>query len=364
MVDATPKAPFENPCIVYKPFTTDGGLERYATELAATFDAPLYTAARSVHPEHAARVDIYPFGERTLTEHLFAQLPLGSLVDLLQYENFSVPTDHDAVVTIGEQAKAVVHRPHQRRFHVLNMPPRWLFDKGPGRFDDTTGPVRIAKQVYQSLLRVHDVSTVSRLDDIVVPSETIARRCETYYERSPTNVVYPPVDTEEYRHEPSEGYILYLGRLAAAKGVTEIVESLTRMDIQLKVAGTGPLEDKLRKRSGTNVEMLGYVDERRKRELLARCKGLVFNSDDEAFGMVPIEAFASGKPVAAINDGYTRFQVLPDVNGVLFDKGGFEAAITEVLDREWDPAAIQESVSQYDIESFRRSWQGLLGDTT
>lgn len=360
MVDATPRPPFEDPCVVYKPLLVDGGLERYMSRLATVLDAPVYTASQAVAPDHAADVDVREFGDRSLTDRALARLPLGSIVDVLQYEHFAVPDRHDAVITMGEPAKAVVHRPHQRRYHLLNMPPRWLFDRGPGRFDDAFGPLRLIERTYQSALRVHDVSTTARVDDFVVPSETIGRRLETYYRRRASEVIYPPVETDDFYHAPSEGYLLYLGRLAAAKRVEEIVRTISNTDHELKVAGTGPLEERLRRIAAPNVDVLGYVGESRKRELLARCEALVFNSDQEAFGIVPVEAFASGKPVVGIDQGYTAYQIEPGTNGVRFERGGLADALERVTRQEWDPDEIRDTAARYDASNFDAGWRHLV----
>lgn len=360
MVDATPEPPFESPCVVYKPLTVDGGLERYVSELADVLDAPVYTARQSISPDHFTGVDVRTFASRTLSERALARLSLGSVVEVLEYENFSVPADHDAVVTVGESTKAVIHRPQQRRIHVLNMPPRWLFDRGPGRFDGGFGPVRLFERAYQSVLRALDVTTTARIDDFVVPSETIGRRLETYYGRSASDVVYPPVRIGDFYHEPGDGYLLYVGRLASAKRVREIVTTLSGTEHRLVVAGTGPLEEELRRLAGPNVDVLGYVDEERKRSLLARCDGVVFNSDDEAFGIVPVEAFASGKPVIGIDEGYTRFQIDAGVNGLLFERGGLSDAVDELYDRDWDPATIAETAQRYSRVQFREQWRSWL----
>lgn len=360
MATATPEPPFKNPCVVYKPFRTDGGLERYLTSLASVLNAPVYTTSQSIEPDHAGDIRIHEFGHRTWGERVLSRLPFGSAIELVEYENFTVPREYDAVITIGEPAKAVIHQPHQYRLHMLNMPPRWLFDLGPGRFDAAPVLLRTLKRLYQSALRVHDVSTVHRIDDFVVPSETIARRLETYYNRTATAVIHPPVDTDRYYYNKRQGYLLYLGRLAETKGISEIVDVLSNTEYRLKVAGTGPMGEELRRRAASNVEFLGYVSEERKRELLANCDGLVFNSDREAFGIVPIEAFASGKPVIGVDEGYTSYQIKQSINGLLFERGRLKETVDRFYDKTWDEDAIQQSAVQYDTEEFRESWQGLL----
>jgi glycosyltransferase involved in cell wall biosynthesis len=361
MVDATPEPPYEDPCVVYRPLDTDGGLERYVSTLAKTLEAPVYTPRQTIRPDHFEDVDVRIF-ERARAERVVDRLPIGSVAEFLTYENFEVPTHHDAVVTVGESTKAVIHQPYQHRVHLLNMPPRWLFDLGPGRFDGH-GIGGFLKRLYQSIVRVHDVSTIRRIDEFVVPSEVIGRRLETYYNRTAAAVVYPPADTGRYHHEEGDGYLLYLGRLAEAKRVGEIVGALSGTDHQLKIAGTGPLEDELSRHAGRNVEVLGYVSDERKRELLANCDAVVFNSDREAFGIVPVEAFASGKPVIGVDEGYTQYQIEDGVNGVSFERGELVEAVEAMYDQEWDADAIQVTAGRYDVSTFRQAWQSFLFGT-
>lgn len=352
-----------NPCVVYKPITTVGGLELYLAETASAIDAPIYTLFQSQSLSNVrATPDVVEFEKRDAFHSVLERLPVGTLVQTLEYEQFEVPKEYDAVVTIGEVTKSVIHQPHQRRYHVLNMPPRWLFDLGPGKYDDSVGPVKWLKRLYQSYMRVHDISTVSRITDFVVPSETIARRLETYYDRTPTAVIYPPVYTDQYYFEENAGYLLYVGRLSRAKRVGEIVDALSGTDYRLKIAGTGPTESEVKRRAGQNVEMLGFVSEERKRELLARCDAVVFNSDREAFGIVPIEAFASGKPVVGVDEGFTKHQIDDGETGILFDRGasGLRGAVEEMYDREWDPDRLQQAATQYDVSRFGEAWRDLL----
>lgn len=356
-----------NPCVVFKPIQTVGGLERYVAEIAVALDAPVYTPVQTTAlPETAAdeRPEVIEFRENEWIRGLLDHLPVGAVVDALEYEAFEVPEEHDVVVTVSEPAKAVIHQPHQRRVHLLNMPPRWLFDLGPGRYDDTLAPLQLGMRLYQSAVRIHDTSTIPRIAEFVVPSETIGRRLETYYDRTAERIIYPPTDVDRYRFERNGGYLLYVGRLTAAKRVVELVDALSGTDHQLKVAGTGSQEEAVRRAAGENVDLLGYVSEQRKLDLLANCDALVFNSDREAFGIVPVEALASGKPVVGIDEGFTSHQIRDEENGVLFSRGpeNLRAAVERMYDQEWDPASIQESAVQYDVERFREAWGDLCGE--
>jgi glycosyltransferase involved in cell wall biosynthesis len=292
------------------------------------------------------------------------QLPFRGLTRAIAYENFEVPKHHDVVITTGATSKAVIHRPYQRRYHLLHTPARWLFDLGPGQYNDDRWPVRWIKRGFQSVIRVHDQSTIPRIDDFVVNSEVIARRLQTYHRREETAVIYPPVDLSSYNHEPNEGFLLYLGRLEPHKRVGEIVDAVTGTEYDLRIAGAGSTEEELRERAGDNVDFLGFVTEERKRELLARCDALLFNSEHEDFGIVPVEAMASGNPVVGVAEGFTKYQIEDGVNGVLFERGveNMRKAIDRVYSQEWDSKRIQTSADRYGMERFENQWRSLVYD--
>jgi glycosyltransferase involved in cell wall biosynthesis len=104
--------------------------------------------------------------------------------------------------------------------------------------------------------------------------------------------------------------ILFVGRLAAAKGVEEAVEAWRRsgLDLPLVVAGTGPLRDALAARSPDRkepaLEVAGWVDREALSCLYRRARALVLPSLwQEPFGIAGIEALSFGVPVAAWDSG-------------------------------------------------------------
>lgn len=358
----TPQPPFDTPCIVHRPMTFRGGGEGYVFELARILDAPVYTSICTIDVPDDVTVET--FGRPGWLANKIRSGPFNDFTRALEYENFAVPDEHDAVITSGDVAISIIHNPEQRRYHLFHGTVRWLYNRGSKQFSDAPMGVRFIKQAYQSLMRIQYQSAVSRVDDFLPASEVIARELEAYHDREATAVMYPPVETDAFRHEPSEGYLLYVGRLEARKQVSEILDAVAGTDYRLEIVGTGEEEKSLGERAGENVTFHGYVSEERKIELLARCEALVFNSEREPFGIVPVEAFASGKPVVGVNEGFTRLQVEDGVNGVSYDRGveNLRDAIERALDTEWEPGRIQETAAQYDTDAFAHRWRSLIDD--
>lgn len=357
----TPSPPFSDPCIIHDPMAFRGGGEQYVLALADAIEAPVYTYAVS-DEVNTESVDVVEFGSPGTLDRVIGRLPFGDTRYLLAYENFEVRDRFDAVITSGPVAKSVIHNDGQRRIHVLHTPTRWLFDRGPGRYDDGFPLADRFRRVYQSGMRLYDLSTVPRIDDFVPNSEVVARRLETYYRREPTEIIYPPVDVDSYRHEEGQGYLLVLGRLEPLKRVTEAIEAVNGMEHDLKVVGAGSQRRELETRAGENVEFVGFVSEDEKRDLLARCEAVLFCAEREDFGIVPVEAMASGKPVVGVNEGFTRFQIQEGVTGVRYDRGvaNLRTAIDRCFQTDWEPTEIRESARVYDVATFRKQWRQLL----
>ncbi|MPM77117.1 D-inositol-3-phosphate glycosyltransferase [bioreactor metagenome] len=65
--------------------------------------------------------------------------------------------------------------------------------------------------------------------------------------------------------------------------------------------------------------MLGEVSEAELLDLYSRCKGFICTAMDEDFGMTPVEAMASGKPVVAVNEGGFKETVVDGKTGLLIN---------------------------------------------
>ena len=127
--------------------------------------------------------------------------------------------------------------------------------------------------------------------------------------------------------QPSEGYILYFGRLSPEKGVDELLHAMVRLPhIPLVIAGDGPdrarLESLAHERNLNNVSFAGQVQGQALQELIARCSFSVFPSRAyETLGKSILESHAWGRPVIASDLGSRREFVDDGVTGLLYPPG-------------------------------------------
>ena len=158
------------------------------------------------------------------------------------------------------------------------------------------------------------------------------------------HIVHCGVDPGRYDPAPREGapHLLFVGRLAAVKGVPVLFEALQRLDIpglRVTLIGDGPeragLEREVAERGLSDVvEFAGYRNQTEVAEALREADALVLPSFAEGVPVVLMEAMASARPVVT-----TRIAGVPElvehgVSGRLVPPGDVDAlaeALREVL---------------------------------
>lgn len=170
-----------------------------------------------------------------------------------------------------------------------------------------------------------------RAEAVIVPSAFVRDRAVARLDLDPRRVHVVPhgVDLERFRpgHGRREPFLLYPAKAWPHKNHARLFVALSllrrdRPDLRLVLTGyEGAVPD--------GVERLGYVTPDELARLYRRAACLVFPSRYEGFGQPPLEAMASGCPVAA-----SRAGSLPEVCGdaaVLFDPDDPAAIAAGVL---------------------------------
>lgn len=262
--------------------------------------------------------------------------------------------DPDVLVTSGATSRAVITPDDTLHVNYCHSPPRWFYDLYHDRKASLSG--KLARPLIRHL-RTRDQAVDPRVDHYFVNSPIIEHRLWKYYKRD-AEVLYPPVDLSNYYQGKDKEYYLHLGRLDEEKGVPAVVAAFADTDHRLVLAGgDGDVNDVVRDRieTASNIEYRGFVDESEKYELLAHCRALVFNGRNEDFGIVPVEALASGKPVLARAEGFPEVLVDDGENGWLHNGSpeGIRSAVSrlEVDGIDGSPLDVADSFSLSSFQS-------------
>ena len=171
----------------------------------------------------------------------------------------------------------------------------------------------------------------ARVDRFIAISKAIAARIKDRYRRD-SEIIYPPVGVDSFTASTDiSDYFLVVSRLAPYKRIDLAVAACTKLGLPLKVVGSGRDSESLRSIAGPTVEFLGQLDDGQVKHHLARCKALIFPGEED-FGIVPVEAQASGRPVVAYGAGGALETIVEGRTGEFFDKPTVDS-LTAVLSR-------------------------------
>ncbi len=253
-----------------------------------------------------------------------------------------------------------------RHLSFVHTPMRYVWDQrdayfGPGRAGVAT---RALAAAGTPLLRSWDAHTAARVDRFVANSEAVRARIRRAYRREAA-VVNPPVELDRFRPSPApgpSGHYLMVTAFAPYKRIEVAIEAFRALDRPLKVVGEGQHAERLRPLFGGSVEWLGARSDAEIADLYAGCRAFVMPGEED-FGITPLEAQASGRPVIALGRGGVLETVRPlgtagEPTGVFFDGGARELADAvrrfEAAEGAFSPAACRRQAERFAPERFRR----------
>lgn len=336
----------------------DGGAERTLLTMHELYpDAPIFTLFYDPNRSHPAfkKLDVRASNLNTLPfaqKHYEWYLPFMShaieMIDLSSY---------DLVLSSSSSfAKGVFAAPHAVHVCYCHTPTRFLWQERFGYVNELPQPRLIKKLLPPFLhhLRQWDRMAADRPDHVITNSQTSQLRVKRYYRRT-SNVIHPPVDTHLFPPEQHAGaYWLAGGRLVSYKKFDRLVQAFNVLGLPLKIFGTGPEEKKLRALAGSNIEILGCVDEDAKIQLYQHAIAFL-HPQFEDFGITAVEAMAAGKPVLAFGHGGARETVVAGVTGEYFyrqDSNDIQAAVNTFDPSKYSPTTIRAHAEKFSKERF------------
>lgn len=344
--------------IVHDYLNQFGGAERVVIALHEAFpEAPIFTSIydRERMPAEFGSMDI----KTSFMQHLpgvmkkyKAYLPLYPLafskMDLRGFD----------VILSSSSAFAKGVKKDRDALHVCYCynPMRFVW-----RYDDyikeepLPRALKIALPWYLKRLKMWDVRTSASVDYFISISMTVARRILECWGRDST-IIYPPVEAKKFNISDSvEDYYLIVSRLKPYKRIEMAVEAFNRMGKPLKVIGGGDFEGKLKSLAGGSIEFLGRVDDEKLARYYSRCKALIFPGEED-FGIVPVEAMASGRPVIAYGRAGALETVVDGKTGIFFNEPKPDSIVEAVKKFEgmnFDPNFIRQHALLFDKELFK-----------
>jgi glycosyltransferase involved in cell wall biosynthesis len=284
-----PQVPFER-----------GGAEILAETLTAELRARGHTADLVTIP-----FKWYP-GTRVLSQAF-----LWRLVDLDEADGRPV----DLVIGMKFPSYAVRH-PRKVVWLVHQFRQAYELDRTElGQFSESAEDRALRRAVHR-----FDRVALGEARKVFTISQNVADRVERNLGIAAESLP-PPPQSLDFRCESYDDFVLSVNRLDRAKRIDLLIEAAAAEPaLRIVVAGDGPDRERLEglaRELGLNgrAEFAGRVSETELARLYATCRAVYYAPVDEDYGMVPYEAFLSGKPVVTTVDAGGPLEVVSERTG-------------------------------------------------
>ena len=348
--------------IVHDYLNQYGGAEKTIEALSELFpDAPIFTSIfdKDKLPPIFKQMNIktsfmqkFPFLDKHFKKYLLFYPKAIESFDLSGY---------DLVLSSSSAfAKGAIKDSNACHICYCYTPMRFVWD-----YDSYVGKEDFGKLTRKILplaikkLKKWDMATIDRVDYYAAISNYIKDRIRSCYNRE-AEVIYPPVNVKNFSiSNKTEDYFLIVSRLNAYKNIDLVIDAFNDLGLNLKIVGAGPhrktLENMVKNK---NIEFLGRLDDKDLKEIYSKCRAYIFPGRED-FGITPVEAQASGRPVIAYADGGALETILDGITGLFFkenSKGAFIETVKRFLKVEdsFDRNKIRENALRFDRDIFKK----------
>ena len=152
--------------------------------------------------------------------------------------------------------------------------------------------------------------------------------------------------------------------LVPYKRLDVAIEACRKVNVPLRIAGSGPELTRLQRLGAGDVEFLGWKSNEEIRQLYREATAVLLPGRED-FGMVPVEAQACGTPVVALDEGGARETVVDGQTGVLArgrSVDAFADALRSVLDLEVDPDLLRSNALRFSRERFLTDFKAAVDE--
>ena len=344
-----------------------GGAEQVVLSFVKAFpDAPIYTLsynAEATYPEFKnSKIIVSWFGKLIKSDSNLKRFffPFGvwamKAMEIKGYDVLLLSTTHCAKYAQVDKDAIV--------FTYCHTPFRLVFR--PESYEEVNKATGIKSLLYQfvvkSLKRI-DIRSARRTDYFITnANEVISRIQEAYRPARPIEVINPPVKCDKfYVSEEAEDYYLVVSRFEPYKKVDLVINVFNQLkDKKLVVVGKGSMKKELVKIAGNNITFKEGLSSIELADMYSKCKALIFPQHED-YGITPLEANASGRPVIAYGIGGVLDTMIPYTNNslestaVLFDQQTIQSlgeAISEFEKLAFDPKFIRKHAESFDESVF------------
>lgn len=351
-----------NIALVHDWLTNMAGGERVLLEMSKAYpSAPIFTsifdpngakdfARKDVRPSYLQRMPLIKTLVKAKREFLIPLTPFAfEQIDLSKFDL--------VISSCSFPSKGVLTKPGTTHICYCHTPARYLWET---EVDSRakTGFLSSLRKNTAHKLRIWDRLAADRVDYFLANSKYVANRIKKYYNRD-SIVIYPPVDVDRFELTDAKNvkdYYLFVSRLVDYKKCDLVIEAFNDLKLPLIVIGRGPDKKRLEAMAKPNIKFMGFLSDNEIKKYYAEAKAFIFAAEED-FGIVPVEAMASGRPVIAYSGGGVAESVIEGVTGTFFHEQTPQCLIDAVKKfnpAEYNPTKIREHAQKFSAARFQK----------
>lgn len=364
--------------IIQDELVRKGGAEQVVLSFAKAFpQAPIYTLSynpNTTYPEfNKSKIIVSWFGKLIKSDSNLKRFffPFGiwamKAIKLNEFDVVLLSTTHCA--------KYVKIDPKTIVLTYCHTPFRLVFR--PESYQEVTKARGLKALLYKFVVRKLkkiDVKCAARTDYFITNArEVIPRIKEAYSPKRDITVINPPVKCDNFYVSVNPGnYYLVVSRFEPYKKIDLVIDAFNSMpERKLIIVGKGSMKNELASIAGSNIVFKEGLSILELRDMYANCKALIFPQHED-YGITPLEANASGRPVIAFGIGGVLDTMIPYTNdaakstAIFFNKQTVES-LSNAIDKferlKFDPQFIRAHAQNFDEAVFVSRIQAFVTRT-
>lgn len=357
--------------------TNMGGAEKVVLAMHEAFpNAPIYTSVFVPESMPAFKgLDVRTTWIQRFPKYLRRLHKWFPVIRVWAFRSLDL-SEYDIILisTIAESKHVRKTRPSQKLVAYCHTPVRYYwshydeYKNNPG-FGKLNWLVRLLIPIFMPGQKKLDYKAAQNVDLFIANSNIVQKRIKKYYHKSST-VIHPPVDVD--RFEPArvrDNYYVAIGRQVPYKYIDLAVLAATKLGLPLRVYGNGTEHENLVKMAGPTVKFftnrLSDASDRAVEKALNHAKGYIFPAEDD-FGIVMVEALASGTPVIAYAAGGALDIIDDNESGILFKEQSTESvaeALVKAESMSFLPGTLRRKAKRFDKTLFITKIRKAVSDT-
>ena len=351
--------------IVHDDLMRRGGAEQVVLSIMRAYpEADLYTMCyQSVltYPEFKQfkiTTSLFQYIAKTEKRMKWLFFPLGIIcMKLLSVKGYDV-----VIISSTFCAKYVSIDKNSKVFIYTYTPFRLAWNPSSYKeYNDSKGLYRIGLNLVIKCLRYIDRKEANKGDFHISMTNETAERVKAAYKISDVSIIHPAVKVRNFYINDNAGHEFYLivSRLEFYKKVDLAIEAFNELGLPLIVVGNGSKKNELKGMAKENIQFKSGITAKELADLYSNCKAFIFPQHED-YGITPLEANASGRPVIAYAKGGVLETMIP-YNGddkftsIFFEeqtKASLINAIKKFETLEIDSSFIYEHALKFDESIF------------